>query len=493
MPSLKLSLPALKRLSQFDRLLLGTVALLALVIALVLWWGDRSLLRVTQFSWEGKKVGVADRAFVLSFNRPVDRASVEKNLEIEPRLPGKMSWSGRNLFYTLTERPIYGINYQIKLQGAKKSYSERPDATFTSPFSTRDRAFAYIGIAPEERGRLLLFDIAQQKKTILTPADLAVTDYAIYPQGDKVVFSAYELADGSEGMSQQQLYTVTTGLEFQGSATSQRAGKLEVLLEAKDYENQKFALSENGNTLIVQRKNRRYPSGAELWAIFDGESPTDLNIPGGDFALAPDGKSVAVSQQGGVTVIPLVGEGEEPKFLAGYEKSLGFSPEGSKQLLVKNNPDYTRSLVLLEGDGETRELFKSFNPIVSCQFEPREEKFIYCLKTDLVLSETQQGQYQEEPYLSAIDLASGKDFPLLALPNYRDVQMSMSPDGAALLFDQVIAALPNDPKALVMSKGRAIADGRLWLFTLPELPTNQETLEEIPEELNPGFKPQWLP
>jgi dipeptidyl aminopeptidase/acylaminoacyl peptidase len=491
MRSLKLPLPALKRLPQFDRLLLGTVALLALLIALVLWRGDRSVLRVTQFSWEGQKVGAADQEFILSFNRPVDRPSVEQNLTIEPPLPGKMSWSGRNLFYTPEERPIYGINYQIQLQGAKTSDSDRFGEPFASLFTTRDRAFAYIGIAPEERGRLVLFNITQQQKTILTPSDLAITDYAIYPQGDKIVFSAYELADGSEGANRQQLYTVTTGLDFQESATSRRAGKLKVLLDAKDYTNQQFELSDNGNTLIVQRKNRRNPADAGLWAIFGEQPPRPLGVPGGEFALAPDGKSVAVSQQGGVAVIPLVPEAGGQKFFAGYEKSLGFSPEGSKQLAVRNNPDYTRSLVLLERDGEARDLFKSINPIVSCQFEPREKKLLYCLKTDLVVSES--GQYQEELYLSAIDLTTGKDFPLLALPNYRDVQLSMSPDGVALLFDQLVATLPNDPKALMAGKGKAISDGRLWLFTLPELVAGKEKSEVIPEELNPGFKPQWLP
>jgi hypothetical protein len=41
--------------------------------------------------------------------------------------------------------------------------------------------------------------------------------------------------------------------------------------------------------------------------------------------------------------------------------------------------------------------------------------------------------------------------------------------------------------------GQAIADGRLWLFTLPELEKSKDSLNLLPEELNPGFKPQWMP
>ena len=427
---------------------------------------------------------------LLSFNRPVDHDLVERNLAIKPPLPGKTSWSEGKLFYTLTERPIYGINYQIQLQGAKKADGDRAlIEPFSSLFSTRDRAFAYIGITPQERGRLVLFNITQQKKTLLTPPDLTVTDYAIYPQGDKIIFSAYEVAAGSEGKAKQQLYTVTTGLNVQHGGTGERAGKLQTLLGAKDYENQQFELSKNGETLIIERQNPRNPADAGLWALIAGQQPRPLGIPGGEFVVAPDGKSVALSQQGGIAIIPLASEAGGPKFLPGYEKSLGFSPDGSQQLAVKNNGD-SRSLVLLAADGTAKELFKTLNPIVSCEFEPRHQKLIYCLKTDWVADK--KGQYQEEPYLSAIDLNTGKDMPLLALPNYRDVQLSMSPDGVALLFDQVVATVANNRQALIVGD-KAIADGRLWLFTLPELQVGKPSSEILPEQLNPGFKPQWLP
>jgi hypothetical protein len=159
--------------------------------------------------------------------------------------------------------------------------------------------------------------------------------------------------------------------------------------------------------------------------------------------------------------------------------------------MVKLDADNHRSLYLLNHTGEARLLLRTANPIIGCQFEPRAEQTLYCLKSDLV--QTEDGKITEEPFLSIIDVKNAKNIPILALPNYRDVQMSMSPDGAALLFDQVVAALPNDPKALIASKGKAIADGRLWLFTLPELTAGKETSEVLPEELNPGFKPQWLP
>lgn len=480
-----------KRLPTFDRAAIAAILGLSLAIGIVLWHGDRTKLQVTQFSWAGKKVGTQYQQFTLTFNRFPDHNSVEQNLEIEPPLGGKISWSGRNLFYTLTELPIYGINYQIKLSGAKRADSNQTIEPFVSLFNTRDRAFAYIGLEGQERGRLVLHNITQSQKTILTPPDLIVTDYEIYPQGEQILFSAYEPDSRGQGLANQQLYTVTTGLHFSGSSQSQRGGKIQRLLDGKDYQNLKFDLSANGKTLVVQRKNRQNPADSGLWVVPNQGNPRPLGVPGGDFVVSPNGKLVAVAQRGGVGLIPLAPDAGEQQFLSGYEKSLGFSPDGSQQLLVRDNRDFTRSLVLLTGQGEAKELFKTLNPIVSCQFEPRNPKILYCLKTDWVVGEG--GQYQEEPYLAAFDMATGKDLPLLALPNAGNVQMSMSPDGVALLFDQVISEPLLSQQSLVVGPGKAIADGRLWLYTLPELEAGQDPTQVTPEELNPGFHPRWLP
>ena len=64
--------------------------------------------QVSNFSWQDRFVGGEDKAFVLTFNRPMDRPGVEKHLVINPPLPGKFSWSGRRLAYTLEAPVPYG-------------------------------------------------------------------------------------------------------------------------------------------------------------------------------------------------------------------------------------------------------------------------------------------------------------------------------------------------------------------------------------------------
>lgn len=483
-----------KNFGRFDLIILTAILILSFSIALVLWRGDRTTLRVTNFSWQNQIIGVKHRWFSLSFNRPVDRKSIENHLVIEPALAGKISGTERNLVYTLTELPIYGNNYRLSLAGAKKLNDDTTNKTFIGYFQSRDRAFVYLGTQEKERGQLVLVNITQNTKTVLTPHDLIVTHFAIYPNSDKILFSAYERGNWNGGIDRQQLYTVTSGLNFQSVKGKRPPGRIQRILDAKNYQNLQFDLSGNGKTIVVSRVNRNNPGDAGLWIIPEGEQPRPLGIAANNFIIAPDGNRIVVAQRGGLATIPLKSEAGQSKFLPGYEAIIGFSGDGSQQLLVRNNADYTRSLVLLNKEGVAKELFSSLSPAIDCKLEPREEKILYCLRIGLV--ERGEQQYREEAYLAAIDLETSKEVPIIVLPNYQNLQMSMSVDGAALLFDQIVTGLPNAKTDLKTDRGEAIVNSRLWLLTLPELTTIKAETEPpkvLPEELNFGYKPSWIP
>lgn len=484
-----------KKSNRFDWIVFSCMLSLTIGILTLLIIGDQVPFKVTNFSWEGKKIGVKDKTFSLSFNRSVDTNSVEKNLMIEPPLPGKIAWQGRTLIYTLDDPPIYGTNYQITLDKVQPSYKEEEIQSFVSLFSTRDRVFAYIGVEGEEKGRLILYnitDLNKQQKTILTPGDLIVTDFKIYPDSEKIIFSAFEPSIRGQGLAKQELYTVTTGFNVDPSKTpSQRAGKLKRILDANEYQNISFDLSRNGEVIIVERVNHRNSDDNSLWIITEDNQPISLGIPGSNFVISPDGQRLAVAQQGGIRMVSLGSEGGTSRIFQNYRKPLSFSENGENLLLIKDNIDSTRSLVMINQDGKNQELFRTPYPIVDCQFEPRDQKDLYCLKTDVIQGEN--GQYREEPFLSVMNLEKETDLPLLALPNYRDVALSMSPDGVALLFDQVVTTVPQSPSDLLTTEQKAIADGQVWLLPLPDLKEANQSVNIQPQELIFGFKPQWLP
>ncbi len=475
--------------SLFDQVAITAIALLGIGIAGILQNGEKMPLKVTDFSWEGQKIGVEDKHFTLKFNHPVDPASVEKQLALEPPLLGKISWQSNNLVYTLSDTPLYGTNYQIKLEQATDRGQQGLMQPFNQIFSTHNRALVYIGITGEERGRLVLYDITnpkQPQKTILTAKDLLVRTFRIYPQGDKILFSAQ---DPNRVEGPLQLFTVTTGLQNSPQQTPNRPGKLESVLGDDDYNNLSFDLSRDGHTLILLRVHRQNPADVGLWVKKEGEAARPLGIQGENYVVAPNGRFVAVAQRGGVSLIPLSMEAGPSRFLEGFERPIAFSQNGQRLLLSQNNADYTRSLILREADGTVEEVARGVYPILNCQFEPRREQFLYCLRTDLVRRE--DGNLHEEPFLSVISLDSWQDTPLLALPNYRDVQMNISPDGAVLVFDQVATSLAMSPSDVLTPSRQAITDGRVWILNIPD--GNPLSSAIMPRELTPGFNPQWLP
>lgn len=470
-------------------------------MALVWGFGDRTPLRVQQFSWEGQQISVRDESFTLSLSQAVDPQWVAEHLSIEPLLPGKLSWVGKKFFYTLTELPIYGQDYQIKLASTEADAKSDPKVKtpkptppiepFVSRFKTRDRVFAYIGTEEEDRGRLVLFNLTQQQKSILTPADLVVLNFETYPEGDRLLFSAIPSSGVGVTPEDQQLYTVTTGLNFQNEETPPNAGQIRPILDAEAYINARFQLSTNGQRIIVQRINREDPRDRSLWAIEGQAEPRALGIPAEEFLISPDADIVAISQQNRLSLVPLGRNSGTIQAKEGFTKLLAFSPDQTQQIALQAANGIYSIFVLDETKAEPeRLLLRTLTPIIDCRFEPRYAETLYCLKIDQSES---LGTSTEEPFLSAIHIESGEEIPLLALPNYQDVRLSVSADGVALLFDQVVTAAPNTRSELFTDQGLAVEGGRLWLLALPELKTSSTMQPAPPESLMPGYKPQWIP
>lgn len=503
-----------KLLQPIDRLALGAILILGVLIGLLLLNGDRTAPRVRDFSWQDRQISADDTAFILTFSRPMNQASVEKNLKLVARLPdskagkvddlkieGKISWAGRKMAYTLLSPLPYGTEYKLELQGAtdrlltgkSKGKEIQP---FTASFRSRDRAFAYIGIEAEEQGRLILYNLTQQQKTILTPPDLVVMDFEPYPDGEKILFSANDRHNEIKGLLTQQLYTITTGLSFT-SSSSQGARKLELVLDSKEYQNLQFDLSPDGQTIVVQRVKRNNPAEFGLWILQPNTQPKPLGTPpGGNFLITGDSESLALLQGQGLAIVSLP-TAKQIDFMPQFEQVLAFARDNSLGAMMKFNRDPknpTRSLFLWKNNqSANKELLRTTGSIINCQFAPNQEK-LYCLLTQVIKGET----YREQPFIAALDLKTDRNStekpvqPLAILPEQQDIVMSLSPDGLALLFDQIVTKPASETDTLKIN-GQAIANARLWLLPLVDSTTANPPNQLQPEELLPGFHPRWLP
>lgn len=495
-----------------DRVALLTMLVLMGLIGLLLLQGGHTSPRVRDFSWQGADVGGADTAFMLTFSRPMNLQSVEENLRIVPPLPGQISWAGRRMAYTLDYPAPYGTAYAIELRDAYDYFSQpednRPIQPFASQFRTRDRAFVYLGVKGQEEGRLVLENLTRREHKILTPADLVVMDFEPYPDGDRILFSASTRTAVDQSLLDQQLYTVTTGINPQpptsilktgdrsrSTSTPQPAGVVTLVLDDKTYQNLKFDLSPDGKKIVVARVNRQKPdTDYGLWLIQPDAPPQSLSFgAGGDFLIAPDNNSIALSQGQGLSILPLESSAEPLDFLAKFGVILSFSNDGAAAAAVQfaaepNNPQ--RVLYLVTNQGTEKKLLTTDGSILMAQFDPM-RRTLYCLVTRRLPGDF----FVEQPYLVAIDLNTGQPTELLKLPVLREIQFSLSPDGLGLLFDQTVAAAPDQSvDGMVRSRsGTPVVDSQLWLLPLPQnelgkpLPTQPQPL------LLSGLRPRWLP
>ena len=487
------------QLQPIDKLAITLIVSLTLVIGGLIWLGNscgnQCLLqtgpRVKEFSWENREIGSEDQAFIITFDRSMDHASVEKNLVIDPPLPGKFSWAGRRLAYTLTSPIPYGEKYHLQIEGAREQFPSgnrlgQTLAIFEREFKSRDRAFAYIGTNGEEQGRLIFYNLTEEKKTLLTPANLTVMAFEFYPDGKKILFSAVAKNQGIEGIRELQLYQVDS---------SQSPAKIELVLDNKDYQNNHFDLAKDGKTIVVQRIERRNPINFDLWAVKSGEKPQQLNIQGGEFLIAPDSKTLAVTQGEGIALLPLKTETKPLDFLPKFGRILNFSADGTAAAMVNFNTDnakmrYIRSLFYVNNQGLQKRLLNLQGSIIDCQFNATGSD-LYCLLTELV---TNSQEYKEKPYFAKIDVKTGQVTPLLELADYRDIHISLSPDSLAIIFDQLRTSYDTNPtNPLTTDSGETIIGGRLWMLIPPLQDGVKASKSDLIELPLAGIRPQWMP
>jgi hypothetical protein len=477
-----------KQLSQpLDRVALTLLLSLLLAIVVLLSTGNHSAPKVRDFSWGGRPIDARDTALTLTFSRPMDHLSVEQGLRIEPKLPGKFSWAGRRMAYTLDAPAEYGQSFKVSLaSGKERLNTSRELQPFSATFQSRDRMFAFIGAVDDQTERLVLVNMTQDEKRILTPTNLQVLDFYPYPDRDRIVFSAVDRTTGNNpSPTEQQIYTVTTGI-------GNTAGQVELLLDNKTYQNLRFSLADDGKLIVVQRVNRSNTNEFDPWILRPNQPPEVLKTkqPGGEFLITPDSSAIAVAQGQGLAILPLESGAEPLNFLPKFGMVLSFSRDGSQAAMLKFNDDFTRSLYIVNNQGLQKEILKITGSIRTAIFDPSEQ-FLFCLLTEVQPGET----FKEQPYLAVIDLKTALDKdpkfslkPLLRMPQQREIQLSLAADGRALLFDQT----ENDPNVVTKSP-TTLQQSRLWIFPTETLLAGDWNATIAPIQLMPGFHPRWLP
>lgn len=415
----------------------ATALVLAFAIAIVIVHGDRIQAKVNFFNWEGQEILVSERQIVLSFNREMNRDSIESSFKIEPEVDGKFSWVGRKLHYTLSEPLAYGQDYRLTLTGMDQE--GRSMLPFEAEFSSFEKELFYIH-AYEDSRRIVSVDPVYGNPIPQSPEDLFVVDFDFADGGNAIVFLAIESEEitqlGEEG-SFPELYWMDL-----------ESKDLRQLTNDPDIINLSMSISPDGEQVALERLELDPKTGAPLSfaQIWHGEISRELekfwyaNLYPEEFDFTPDSNWLLVLNDQGYSLVPLEIVEAAPQFLGNFISYHGFSLAGDKLAFLQwkdeNAFAETNEVIILHRNGERELHLEEQGELRSLSFSPSGEGFY------LALSEP----YTQESRLYYYDFLEEALMPILEdFGRYEAISPSL--DGLTLSFEDHMD--PQNPQVKV--------------------------------------------
>lgn len=181
---------------------LGGLGLLAGLAAAVFF----ALPRLNAVSPAEAAVSVSSRAPLrLAFNRPMDPASVEGALTLDPALPGTFTWDANTLVFTPDEPWPLGGTVTVRLAGGRSTRGLPLLGGRTWSFTVGLRRLAYLTGLPNANLWLLPVDEGGAPQP-LTDEPLGLYDYAVSADGAAI---AYSVRREDQGLDLRRLDTAT--------------------------------------------------------------------------------------------------------------------------------------------------------------------------------------------------------------------------------------------------------------------------------------------
>lgn len=177
--------------SRLDRVALGLIVTLVVLIAALVARGDQVGARVAAVSPAEGASGVSTRSRLsITFSEPMRISDVEARLTVRPPISGTLRWSGNTVFFDHREPLRADTTYTLTLAAGASSQRRRlvlADKTWT--FQTGHPRVVYMAPASGVTD-LYVSEADGSRLARLTNEPFGVFDFAVSPDGRRIAYSA---------------------------------------------------------------------------------------------------------------------------------------------------------------------------------------------------------------------------------------------------------------------------------------------------------------
>jgi Tol biopolymer transport system component len=134
----------------------------------------------------------------VTFNQPMDPASVEAHFSIEPHIEGEFSWDWNTLYFIPGEKLDPGQTYQVSIApGAQAENGRKLRTPIEWQVTVREVDLLYL-VLGTQGGDLWRYDFATGQTYAITETDQAVIDFKPSPTGDTIAYAQRNPQGGAD-------------------------------------------------------------------------------------------------------------------------------------------------------------------------------------------------------------------------------------------------------------------------------------------------------
>ncbi|MBZ0303944.1 MAG: Ig-like domain-containing protein [Anaerolineae bacterium] len=475
-PSAPQSPPPALRLSRFDGVVAVVMAVLLVGILLTILMGDRVGVQVERYG-PGDNASSTAR-ITLTFNEPMDAASVTGRLQFDPPLEGEFGWNGKTLRFTPAQPLTPGQTYAVTLRAGAQGSSGRQvleDVTFN--FRVRTPRVAYLMPADSTPQNIWIATPGQPDSAgQATFSPTGILNFDVSPDGTKIAFA-------------ERTQFATASIKLLDLAN----GSIEQLTNCPDSDCNTPVWRPDGTLIAYHRIDLNSDisqvgaSPTRIWLIDLTTTPaserplfSDNQILGYSPQWSADGSKIALfdNNNRGILVYSFT-DGSTTLVPSRSGSDIALSPDGTQlvfpRLIFDDAEGGARSVLQLADlrDGQVVDLVDPELPVDDTQpvWNPDGRHLAISRRyTDSRATRTRQ--------LSVLDVQTGEVEDIISDPRYSNGFFSWSPQGEQL----VVQRFPE-----LTESGDYNSSGRpeIWTYNLRD-----SSLIQIEQN---AYLPRWVP